>query len=139
MFWVQIPHVYSHSQTLHFMIRFHSSVDDREYSFHFDSLGDPIIATHPESQISFPGNSVTLRIEAKGTAPLRYSWFCDSKVVELEEGHMLTLTDVREADSCSYRCCVENQVGKAESNPAELLVGEWQPVRDMFQILDAKA
>ena len=94
------------------------------------SLGDPIIATHPESQISFPGKSVTLRIEAKGTAPFHYSWFCDNKVVEGEEGPVLSLTEVREADSGSYQCCVENQVGKVESNPAELLVGECQPIEE---------
>ena len=92
------------------------------------SLGDPIIITHPKRQMSITGNPVTLHIEAKGTVPLHYSWFCDNKVVEGEEGPALTLAETREADSGSYQCCVENQVGKVESNPAELLVGESQPI-----------
>ena len=87
-------------------------------------LGDPIIATHPESQISFPGKSVSLCVEAKGTPPLHYSWICNDKVVEGADNPVLALTEVKEADSGSYRCCIENQVGKVESNPAELLVGE---------------
>ena len=68
---------------------------------------------------------MTFRVEAKGTAPLHYSWLCDDKVVQGADGPVLTLTGVREADSGSYQCCVENQVGKVESNPAKLLVGEW--------------
>ena len=71
---------------------------------------------------------MTLRLEAKGTAPLHYSWFCDGRVVEWAEGPLLTLTEVSESDSGSYWCCVENQVGKVDSNPAELLVGECHPL-----------
>lgn len=71
---------------------------------------------------------MTLCLEAKGTAPLCYSWFCDGRVVEGAEGPLLTLTEVSESDSGSYRCCVENQVGKVDSNPAELLVGECHPL-----------
>ena len=67
---------------------------------------------------------MTFCVEAKGTAPLHYSWLCDDKVVQGADGPVLTLTGVTEADSGSYQCCVENQVGKVESNPAKLLVGE---------------
>ena len=67
---------------------------------------------------------MSLCVEAKGTPPLHYSWICNGKVVEGADGPMLTLTEIREADSGSYWCCIENQVGKVESNPAELLVGE---------------
>jgi len=67
---------------------------------------------------------VSLSVEAKGTPPLHYSWLCNDKVVEGANNPVLTLTEVREVDSGSYRCCIENQVGKVESNPAELLVGE---------------
>ena len=98
--------------------------NDNIYHASWLTLGDPIIVTHPGSQKSFPGKSVSLCVEAKGTPPLHYSWLYNDKVVEGADRPMLTLTEVREADSGSYRCCIENQVGKAESNPAELLVGE---------------
>ena len=68
---------------------------------------------------------MSLCVEAKGTLPLRYRWLCNNNVVEGAEGPVLTLAEVREADSGSYRCCIDNQVGKVESNPAELLVGKW--------------
>ena len=67
---------------------------------------------------------MTLCIEAKGTAPLHFTWLHDDKVVEGADGPVLTLNGVNEADSGSYVCQVENQVGKTVSKPAKLQVGE---------------
>ena len=71
------------------------------------------------------GESVTLCIEAEGTDPLHFTWLHDDKVVEGACGPVLMLNGVREADSGSYVCQVENQVGKIVSKRAELQVGEW--------------
>ena len=67
---------------------------------------------------------MTLCIEAKGTALLHFTWLHDDKVVEGADGPVLTLNGVNEADSGSYVCQVENQVGKTVSKPAKLQVGE---------------
>ena len=69
---------------------------------------------------------MTLCIEAKGTAPLHFTWLHNDKVVEGADGPVLTLNGVNEAASGSYVCQVENQVGKTVSKPAKLQVGEWQ-------------
>jgi len=87
-------------------------------------LGDPLLVLHPESQTRLTGESVTLCIEAKGTAPLHFTWLHDDKVVEGADGPVLTLDVVNEADSGSYVCQVVNQVGKSVSKPAKLQVGE---------------
>ena len=69
---------------------------------------------------------MSLCIEARGTVPLHFTWLRDGKVVEGGDGPVLTLNGMNKADSGSYMCQVENQVGKAVSKPAELHVGEWQ-------------
>jgi len=87
--------------------------------------GDPpSIVLPPEHQVSLPEESATFCVEAKGTGPLRYRWFCDSKVVEEAEGPVLTLTALKKAHSGDYQCTVTNLFGEAVSGPATLRVGE---------------
>ena len=55
--------------------------------------GDPpSIVLNPKRQVSLPEELVTFCVEAKGTGPLQYRWFCDNKVMEEAEGPVLTLT-----------------------------------------------
>ena len=87
--------------------------------------GDPpSIVLHPECQASLPEESVTFCVEATGTGPLQYRWFCDMKVVEEAEGPVLTLTGVEKAHGGDYQCQVTNLFGKAVSGTATLRVGE---------------
>ena len=87
--------------------------------------GDPpSIRIHPERQISLPEESVTFCVEAEGTGPLQYRWFCDDEVVEEADGPVLTLTGVKEVHSGDYQCQVTNVLGEAVSVPATLNVGE---------------
>ena len=69
---------------------------------------------------------MTFCVKAEGTRPLRYRWLRDNQLIEEADGPVLTLTGVREAHSGNYQCQVENLLGKAVSEPAELRVGEYQ-------------
>ena len=92
----------------------------------FVKPGDaPSIKRQPERHFSLTEDSVTFSVEAEGTGPLRYSWLCDNQLMDEAEGPVLTLTGVKEADSGNYQCQVENLLGKAVSEPAELNVGEY--------------
>jgi len=87
--------------------------------------GDPpSIRLHPKRQVSLPEESVTFCVEAEGTGPLRYRWFCDNKVMDEAEGPVLTLTGLKNAHSGDYQCQVTNVLGEAVSAPATLSVGE---------------
>ena len=87
--------------------------------------GDPpSIILNSECQVSLPEESVTFCVEATGTGPLQYRWFCDMKVVEEAEGPVLTLTGVEKAHGGDYQCQVTNLFGKAVSGTATLRVGE---------------
>ena len=88
--------------------------------------GDPpSFKLHPERKVSLPDEMVTFSVEAEGMKPLRYRWLRDNQLMDEAEGPVLTLTGVKEADSGNYQCQVENLLGKAVSEPAELHVGEY--------------
>ena len=70
------------------------------------------------------GESVTIHIEAEGTAPLQYSWLHDHGGVEGAEGPVLTLMEATDADSGEYQCLVKNQFGWTVSKPSKIQVGE---------------
>lgn len=55
-----------------------------------------------------------------------HHWLDHSKVVEEEDGPVLTLNGVREAGNGSCMCEVENQGRKIVSKPIHLQIGEWQ-------------
>ena len=70
------------------------------------------------------GESVTLSIEAEGTAPLQFNWLHDGMVVEGAEHPALGLIDVTKADSGTYQCLVKNRFGHTVSKSLKLEVGE---------------
>ena len=84
----------------------------------------PSISAQSESQVSVTGESVTICIEAEGTAPLQFSWLHGHMVVEGADGPVLTFTEVTEADSGSYQCLVKNRFGQAVSKPSKIEVGK---------------
>jgi len=82
----------------------------------------PIIVTHPASQVAFPGNSVTLRVDAAGTSPLSYQWRFNGIPIAGATSPSLTLNNVVHMDGGFYNVSIVNSVGSTISRPAELIV-----------------
>jgi hypothetical protein len=80
----------------------------------------PYIALHPLDATAIRGTSVTFRVAALGTAPLRYQWQFNEVDIPGETSEILKLSSVTPADIGSYRAVVTNAHGNRESNPATL-------------------
>ena len=95
----------------------------------------PKITTHPpELKDIVPGKSVTLTIQATGTAPLIYQWewtpagdgeeewqLCD---VEGPQTATLNIPSVQKSNVTKYHCIISNCAGSQTSNTATLTVGK---------------
>ena len=82
----------------------------------------PVIGTPPASQTVGYGGSVTFKVTATGTAPLRYQWRKGTANISGATGTSLTLTNVSDTQAGSYSVVVTNGVGSAASDPAVLTV-----------------
>ncbi|MGJ3242345.1 MAG: immunoglobulin domain-containing protein [Opitutales bacterium] len=93
----------------------------------------PVITRQPESITLAPGNDVTFRVAATGSAPLAYQWTRDG--TPLAGGTLATYTvvDADSGDAGSYRVTVSNAAGSTESLTARLTVDGSQPPRIIDQ------
>ena len=64
------------------------------------------------------GQKLELKVEATGTAPLRYQWNKDGKPVPGADSSMLVIDDVQASDAGSYSVLVLNNTGATLSNTA---------------------
>lgn len=87
-------------------------------------LAPPTITTQPASQTVFVGESVTLSVEAIGTAPLSYQWRKAGTDIPGATGNLLQLNAVAVGDSGTYDVVVSNVAGTEVSASANLVVNE---------------
>jgi len=81
----------------------------------------PSITTHPVSQTTTVGGSVTFTVVATGTAPLHYQWKKGATNVGTDSASF-TINSVVEGDAGSYTVTVTNSVSNVTSNAATLTV-----------------
>ena len=82
----------------------------------------PLILAQPESQVGYWGKSVTLTVNAVGTAPLSYQWLYGSSPVIGGTNASLALTNLQLPDAGSYSVVITNSIGSVTSAPAILTV-----------------
>lgn len=83
----------------------------------------PHIVLQPESQVfSNFGGTAVFEIRATGTPPLAYHWYKDGTRLAETQTPRLVLNRVRPGDAGEYYAVVSNPVGRAESEPATLMV-----------------
>ena len=82
----------------------------------------PTIKTNPVSQTALPGDNITFKVVAGGTAPLRYQWwFNATNRLTAATNSTLTLTNIQLAEVGFYSLVVTNTLGSITSNPALLM------------------
>jgi 1,4-alpha-glucan branching enzyme len=81
----------------------------------------PVIFTHPASQTVSVGSSVSLSVEATGTAPLFTVWFKNDEF-HASGSASLSFASVEPADAGAYHAVVSNAYGSATSTVAVLTV-----------------
>jgi hypothetical protein len=82
----------------------------------------PTITSQPGGQTIDAGSTVTLSVEAAGTAPLVYQWRLNGVNIPDATNSAFTLTNAPPAESGFYLVTVANVVGAADSLPAILRV-----------------
>jgi hypothetical protein len=88
----------------------------------------PRILIQPLARTANPGQTVTFRIAANGSAPLVYAWqlsgtpLVNGGNVRGANTALLTLTRVTSANGGIYRAVVSNAIGTTMSNPVMLTV-----------------
>jgi hypothetical protein len=82
----------------------------------------PILTQQPRSTNVNPGTTVTLFVQATGTAPLAYQWRRDGTNLSGATSSTLVLTHVQPAQAGSYDVTVSNAVGMATSSVAVVAV-----------------
>jgi len=80
------------------------------------------ITTQPASAAADAGNSVSLRVEATGTAPLSYQWYKDTQAISGATDPILALYACTLADAGSYHAVVTNPAGSLSSATVSLAV-----------------
>ena len=80
-----------------------------------------IISLSPAPAVA-AGSTVTLSVQAGGSAPLAYQWFKNSTPVAGATSSALTLNSVYYTDSGSYTVQVTNNIGPVTSSPVVLTV-----------------
>ena len=76
------------------------------------TIGPDILSLSPANPSVTEGNSITLTVSAKGTAPLVYNWFHDGQLRQSGGSTQLSLASTREQDDGSWRLDVTNLAGK---------------------------
>ena len=82
----------------------------------------PVITLQPVSVEAFEGESVSLSVKVDGDEPLFYTWYKDGEAIAGQEGPVLELNQLTEANSGEYSLSVGNSAGDANSNPAKVSV-----------------
>jgi hypothetical protein len=83
----------------------------------------PIITYHPQSLAAYPGDSVSLSVNATGTGPLSFVWKKNGTTVANSNSSYLQVSyQVISADAGDYSVTVSNAQGSVTSQPATLTV-----------------
>ncbi|MBI4657721.1 MAG: immunoglobulin domain-containing protein [Verrucomicrobia bacterium] len=80
----------------------------------------PVITVEPQSQIFVAGSTVTFKVEAKGTLPLRFQWKKNDVAIAGATSSALVLSDVSSSDVGRYSVVVSNAAGSITSQDALL-------------------
>lgn len=80
----------------------------------------PFITTQPRNETVFPGATMTNRVVAVGSAPLKYQWRWDATNLSGATNAMLVLTNVQAANTGGYAIAVNNAYGSVTSVVATL-------------------
>jgi uncharacterized delta-60 repeat protein len=86
------------------------------------TVNDPVITTSPVSQNHEPGETATLSVTVRGTAPLGYQWWKDGVALPGRTEASLTLTSLSVPDAGAYWVTVSSRYGHATSRVAGLTV-----------------
>ena len=86
------------------------------------AVTDPVIVVQPTSQNVLAGETVTIAVEATGTAPLTFQWWKDGVALPGATESVLLLTDVQGGDAGWYEVVVTNDHGTATSMAVKLSV-----------------
>lgn len=84
--------------------------------------GAPVLHQFPEDQTIREGQALTLEAGAEGTAPLKYKWFFDGRVIGSGVESKLTLPSRQFRDGGSYWVEVSNAAGTVASPVANIEV-----------------
>lgn len=87
----------------------------------------PEITIQPAPQTVPVGGTATFRVEATGTAPLRYQWIKGTTPIDGATNVTLTLSNVTTSDAGSYSVTVSNAGGAKPSAGAQLTVTTTEP------------
>ncbi|MBI4663788.1 MAG: immunoglobulin domain-containing protein [Verrucomicrobia bacterium] len=82
----------------------------------------PLIGLQPQSQTVLRGATVTLRVTATGTEPLRYQWRVNGRDLPGATNNVLVLTNAQVENAGSYSVRVSNATGAATSSEAKVAV-----------------
>jgi uncharacterized delta-60 repeat protein len=99
---------------------------------------DPLIISQPFGLWRNFGESTTLMVAAKGTAP-NYQWHRDGASVTGQTGSSLTLTNLGAGDEGLYTVVVSNQWGCVTSAPALLELNNSTPDTNFMEIVGASS
>ncbi len=94
----------------------------------FYNATSPVVTTHPVSRSVAPGASVTFRVRASGTPPLRYQWQRGGADIPGATSPDYVIASVVEGDTgATFRALVSNDLSSTFSNTATLTVTGNQP------------
>lgn len=82
----------------------------------------PRITSQPTSQTPCFGDTVTFRVEARGTEPIYYQWLREDVPLPNETNATLMITSVQTNNAGTYTVVATNDLGMVTSDPAELMV-----------------
>jgi alpha-tubulin suppressor-like RCC1 family protein len=84
--------------------------------------GPPIITAHPESQNTYPGATIVLRVVAEGSGPLQYQWLFNGDALSGATNATLMLRPVSFAQVGRYAVEVKSALGVVCSSNAVLTI-----------------
>ena len=86
------------------------------------SATPPEVTQNPRPRTINAGRTLTLSVQATGTAPLQYQWLRNDEPLPTQTDFTLTIPSAQPSDSGSYRCRVTNTAGSDLSDPAAVQV-----------------
>jgi alpha-tubulin suppressor-like RCC1 family protein/outer membrane protein assembly factor BamB len=95
-------------------------VESEVFTLNVDS--PPIITSDITNQLLLAGSTLTLRVVAAGSPPLRYQWFKDDVLQAGFTNATYSVTNVSPANSGVYYVRVDNAFGSATSSSATVTV-----------------
>ena len=80
----------------------------------------PIIATQPQPQSNFLGNSVTFSVSALSALPSTNQWFKNNSPLLGQTNSTLTINNIQPGDATTYRVLIGNSNGTTNSDTVSL-------------------